>query len=163
MSDQRVQLERLDTLLRAVVRQLNRATSAHLAEYELTPSRFFVLQMLGRCGRCGGLTMGALQDRLGLAASSVTELVDGLVEAGLAVRERSPNDRRVVLVRLTENGFEVLNKSWEYRLQLLQAAVHPLAPEQLRSLLEFLELLLQGIPGGEAGGGDRGIGRQDPR
>lgn len=161
MSDHRVQLERLDTLMRAVVRQLNRATSAHLVEYELTPSRFFVLQMLGRCG---GLTMGALQERLGLAASSVTELVDGLVGAGLAVRERSPGDRRVVQVRLTENGFGVLSELWEYRLELLQAAARALAPEQLHSLVEFLELLLQGIPGGEASsGGDCGIGRQDAR
>ncbi|MGE5482734.1 MAG: MarR family winged helix-turn-helix transcriptional regulator, partial [Bacteroidota bacterium] len=103
-------------------------------------------------------------ERLGLAASSVTELVDGLVGAGLAVRERSPGDRRVVQVRLTENGFGVLSELGEYRLELLQAAARALAPEQLHSLVEFLELLLQGIPGGEASsGGDCGIGRQDAR
>lgn len=45
-----------------------------------------------------------LASRLALSQSSVTELIDRSVAAGLVVRVTSSEDRRVVLVRLTDEG-----------------------------------------------------------
>lgn len=47
------------------------------------------------------LTMSQLADRLGVRASSATELVDRLVERGLVERQHDPRDRRNVTVGLT--------------------------------------------------------------
>ncbi|MEV0584314.1 MarR family transcriptional regulator [Nonomuraea sp. NPDC050310] len=51
--------------------------------------------------------MGELGAVLGLAKSSLTELVDRSAQRGLVRREPHPDDRRAVQVRLTERGSEL--------------------------------------------------------
>jgi DNA-binding MarR family transcriptional regulator len=52
----------------------------------------------------GPLKMGMLADRLGLAESSVTRLMDRLDAAGMVRRASPPGDRRSVLGTLTPKG-----------------------------------------------------------
>ena len=54
-----------------------------------------------------GLPMRALADGLLNRAADTTRLVDRLVDAGLAERFPSPDDRRLVLVRATAAGRDV--------------------------------------------------------
>jgi DNA-binding MarR family transcriptional regulator len=49
-----------------------------------------------------------LADLADLSPASTTEMLDGLEDAGLVVRERSERDRRVVLTSLTERGGELV-------------------------------------------------------
>lgn len=50
------------------------------------------------------LRMSDLADRLLMAQSGITRVVDRLVEQDLVVREQPPDDRRTVYARLTEAG-----------------------------------------------------------
>ena len=52
--------------------------------------------------------MSALAEHMVVAVSSLTSLMDRLVEKKLVKRERSEKDRRIVLVRLTGAGREVM-------------------------------------------------------
>lgn len=54
---------------------------------------------LGVVSREGPLSAGELADRLGLGRSAVTGIVDRLEQAGYALREADPADRRRVLIR----------------------------------------------------------------
>ncbi|WP_152044704.1 MarR family winged helix-turn-helix transcriptional regulator [Aureimonas psammosilenae] len=49
-------------------------------------------------------TVGAIAERLLLEPSTVTPLVKRLTAAGLAERQRNPDDERQVIVRLTQTG-----------------------------------------------------------
>ena len=49
-----------------------------------------------------------LADLADLSPASTTEMLDGMEDAGLVVRERSERDRRVVLTSLTERGSELV-------------------------------------------------------
>lgn len=51
-----------------------------------------------------GVTPGELGERLSLTSGSVSSLLDRLERLGWANRERHPQDRRMVLVRLTAAG-----------------------------------------------------------
>ncbi|QBD80896.1 MarR family transcriptional regulator [Ktedonosporobacter rubrisoli] len=55
-------------------------------------------------------TIGELAERLQIQHHSTVELVNRLVEHGLVVRQRDPEDSRQVLVLLTEEGEEVLRR-----------------------------------------------------
>src|SRR5687768_17094963 len=55
----------------------------------------------------GGLTPGELGERLSLTSGSVTALVDRMERLGWADRECHPDDRRKVVVRLSELGEEI--------------------------------------------------------
>jgi DNA-binding MarR family transcriptional regulator len=53
-------------------------------------------------------TIGTLSERLQLRHHSVVELVDRLVEKGLASRRRSQDDGREILVHITARGERIL-------------------------------------------------------
>jgi DNA-binding MarR family transcriptional regulator len=55
-------------------------------------------------------TIGALAERLQIAHHSAVELVDRLAERGLIQRNRGEADQRQVLLTLTSQGEEVLQK-----------------------------------------------------
>jgi DNA-binding MarR family transcriptional regulator len=55
--------------------------------------------------------MSRLSADVALTTGGVTRLVDRVVEAGLAVRENSPNDRRSINVVLTQVGQQVLERA----------------------------------------------------
>jgi DNA-binding MarR family transcriptional regulator len=71
----------------------------------------------------GGLTPGELGERLSLTSGSVTALVDRLERLGWAARERHPNDRRKIVVRLTAAAEETA----EHEVGPLVAAINETA------------------------------------
>ena len=71
----------------------------------LTPQRYLLLLMIkGAAGGDERATVSELSERLLLAQSTVTELVDRAGEAGLIRRSASPDDARVAYVALTPEG-----------------------------------------------------------
>jgi DNA-binding MarR family transcriptional regulator len=69
----------------------------------LTPSRYQLLLAIHGAGTTK-VTMGYLADRLQLAPSTVSELVDRAAEAGLVTRTAHPGDGRLVPVEATVEG-----------------------------------------------------------
>jgi DNA-binding MarR family transcriptional regulator len=58
----------------------------------------------------GEATAGSIAKGAELTPASVTAILDGLERDGLVARRRSDEDRRVVLVSLTAQGREVVDK-----------------------------------------------------
>lgn len=63
------------------------------------------------------LRMCDLAGELRLSPSGLTRRLDGLVRAGLVVREPSPDDRRVMLAVLTDAGFARLEEAAPLHLE----------------------------------------------
>jgi DNA-binding MarR family transcriptional regulator len=61
----------------------------------------------------GPQRMSDLASDLGITLATATGLVDRLVERDFIVRENSPDDRRVVLCRLSENGQKAVGRIWK--------------------------------------------------
>ncbi len=96
-------------------------------------------QVLVEIGRSGGLSLVDLAARMGLEKSSVSRLVDGLVEEGLAERAESPQDRRYLVIRLTAEG-KARFLEIEERMDVLIGQVWERLPRERRELV--LESLL---------------------
>lgn len=77
--------------------------NAELAPHGVTFSRFEVLALL-YFSREGALPMGKIGARLQVHPTSVTSLVDRLVDDGLVTRVPHPRDRRTTLAELTSAG-----------------------------------------------------------
>ncbi|MGX9415845.1 MarR family winged helix-turn-helix transcriptional regulator [Vibrio sp. WJH972] len=56
--------------------------------------------------RGGGLTMLELGHRVGIPKGSLTSVVDKLITLELVVRSQHPDDRRKVVVAITDKGLE---------------------------------------------------------
>ncbi len=90
-----------------------------------------------------GVRMRELARRLGGSFSNATVLVDRLVERGLVERMADSQDRRVVLVRVTESGrrlVEQLVTSWR---SLSPSLLKALGPDELTKVSEALRLLVK--------------------
>jgi DNA-binding MarR family transcriptional regulator len=80
-------------------------------------------------------TVGVLAERMQLQHHSTVELIDRLVDRGFLCRLRATDDRRQVLVKLTHDGEEFLEKLSRHHLQELQS-VGPTFVKVLQTLIE---------------------------
>lgn len=82
---------------------------------------------IGEIGRGAGLTRGAM-----------TTALDRIEGAGYARRLRHPNDRRGVLVELTEKGRKAVDAIWGEYIRQADAFFVGYSVEELKSILRFL-------------------------
>jgi DNA-binding MarR family transcriptional regulator len=98
--------ESLSEAFWSVARLLRETSHEALAPWDITPSAFRALRVLGRNG---AMRLSELSEHLRIAPRSVTEVVDALESRGLAERRPDPADRRATLAELTEHGASVLD------------------------------------------------------
>jgi DNA-binding MarR family transcriptional regulator len=99
--------ETLSEAFWSVARQLRETSQETLAPWDITPSHLRALRVLTRHGV---MHLSELSDHLRIAARSATEVTDALEARGLVGRRPDPDDRRAILVEVTEYGRSVLNE-----------------------------------------------------
>ncbi len=91
---------------------LQSETGRFLKRFGLSESQYNALRILrGHAAESReGVPSQTIGEELVAQVPDVTRLVDRLVDAGLAERSRTESDRRVVLVRITRAGADLLGK-----------------------------------------------------
>ncbi|KON86830.1 MarR family transcriptional regulator [Sporosarcina globispora] len=96
-----------------------------LSDFTITPPQFVALQWLFEEG---DMTIGELSNKMYLACSTTTDLVDRMEKNTLVKRVKDPNDRRVVRIHLLEEGEriieEVIKKRQDYLKEVLKNSSH---------------------------------------
>ncbi len=106
--------------------------------YDLTPQQYNALRLLrGEQGK--KLATLALAARLVSRAPDITRLLDKLEERGLILRERPPDNRRMVLIGLTPVGERLLADLDEQVRACHVRQLGHLSEEQLRQLVDLLQ------------------------
>ena len=101
----------LADLLMGAARTLRRRVGGVLEPWGLSPHHARALRSVGRAqGRAGGLRLSDVAAALRIAPRSATEVIDALAERGLVQRGPDPDDRRAVVVSLTDAGRSVLDE-----------------------------------------------------
>jgi DNA-binding MarR family transcriptional regulator len=101
----------------------------------------YAVRVLARLGEVPVSRYGA---ELGLARSTITNLVDRLERAGLVARLASPSDRRVTLVHLTASGLEAMESRARIADSDLGRRLLALEESDLVTLAEILERVVDG-------------------
>ena len=103
----------------AIIKQKGREI---LNQYTITPPQFIGLQWLYEFG---DRPIGELSQKMYLACSTTTDLIDRMEKSELVERVKDPSDRRVVRIHLLPEGEriiqEVIAKRQEYVSELLGA------------------------------------------
>jgi DNA-binding MarR family transcriptional regulator len=89
----------------------------------------------------GPLAIGALATAEGVAAPTMTRLVDGLEHDGFVRRRRDPADARGVLVEATPAGKRILTRGRAQRVQTLAAGLAALSDDELAAIGRGAELI----------------------
>jgi DNA-binding MarR family transcriptional regulator len=135
----------LDAIVESIIylvtesRRLAREVSAR---YGVTPTQLSVLKLLHEIGDLG---LGDLSRRISAQNSTVTGIVDRMEEAGLVVRSRDPEDRRVWKIALTAHGKKVAERADVSPWDTLRGALSALPRADKRKLVEILRAVAQNV------------------
>jgi DNA-binding MarR family transcriptional regulator len=91
----------------------------------------------------GPCRMSLIASSLGVSLATGTGVVDRLVERGIVVREGDPEDRRVVLCRLSSKGEKILVGLMHLARNHAEMMFRSLSPEKLLAVRAGLEALLE--------------------
>jgi DNA-binding MarR family transcriptional regulator len=118
---------------------LSRLVVAWLKPFDLTPSQYNVLRILRGAG-AKGLPCGEIGARMVTHDPDVTRLIDRLMQRELVLRGRDDHDRRVVLVRITPAGLDLLKRcDVEAAGDPFVAPLARLGRDQVTALIDLLE------------------------
>jgi DNA-binding MarR family transcriptional regulator len=84
------------------------------------------------------MTAGDLARALHVTTGATTRVIDSLVKAGHARRDRDPEDRRRILVTVTEEAGEALERSRQGLETELRRALEDYRPQDLEAVNRFL-------------------------
>ena len=121
----------LSSTLRLSVMRLARRLRAEREDDSLTLNQ---LATLGTLDRHGPITLGALAAHERVQPPSMTRIVSGLEERGLAVREPDATDRRLVVVRITAEGSALLEADRRRRDAWLARRLRELTADEREAL-----------------------------
>ena len=91
----------------------------------------------------GPVRMSDIASALDVSLATATGVIDRLVEREIVLRENHPDDRRVVLCRLSEKGQKLIGGLWQLARDRLRELLGAIEPVRLRLVIEALEALLQ--------------------
>jgi DNA-binding MarR family transcriptional regulator len=131
-------LEAQTRLLKTLCRQ----EESELMSFDLTMPQFKILSLL--YGR-GPMRMNGLAKLLNRNMSTATGIADRLVEEKLIQRQEDPEDRRAVIIRLTEKGQELCESFMQQDWHRLRSMLRRLKLDELQVVLRSIELLTKAI------------------
>lgn len=91
------------------------------------------------------LSSGELSNAAGLTPATATHMLDQLVRSGMITRERSADDRRVVITRLTPDGRRHLKDRHESVMAAWESMIEDLSDDALRNAADVLDLMVRYI------------------
>ncbi|MCM3743536.1 MarR family transcriptional regulator [Sporosarcina luteola] len=106
-----------------------------LSNYTITPPQFIALQWLFEHG---DMTIGDLSNKMYLAFSTTTDLVDRMENNKLVKRVRDEQDRRVVRIHLLGEGERIIEEVIDKRRNYLNTVLEDFSEMEIN---EFSRLL----------------------
>ena len=117
---------------------LNQKSTDYFRHFDLSRTQYNVLRILRGAGD-DGLTCSATAGRMVNRDPDVTRLMDRMETRGLITRERTASDRRIVLIRLTKAGRDLVD-SLDHGVSAFHAKlVGRIGAAKLRKLIDLLE------------------------
>ncbi len=134
------QFEDIEKSLRKVADLVRQKGREILTHFPITPPQFVALQWLNEYG---DMTIGELSDRMHLACSTTTDLIDRMEKNELVSRVKDESDRRVVRIHLKTKGQEIILEVIKKRQHYLAEMLEDFSCEQVNILEENLSMLLE--------------------
>jgi len=118
-----------------------------ISELELTLPQAQVLRVLRR----GAMPTGQLASKLRISAPAITQLTDRLIRKGLIERRTTADDRRCVIVALSERGAHLVDQFRQRRRDIFNHALADLSETDRKQVIEVLGRVVKVLESYEAG------------
>lgn len=125
-------------LLPKIIRLLAKRESNDLFKGKITLPQFMVLEFLYKEKRA---MMSKIAEILSVTAPAATGIVDNLVRDGYIKREYNQDNRRIILIKLTSKGKNLIERITEQRKALIRDIFGKLSEKERREYLHILTKL----------------------
>ena len=109
-----------------------------LNDFNITVPQFRALQILINDG---AMTISELSQKMDLACSTITDLVDRMENSELVKRKKDKKDKRVVRIEVLSKGNNILDKVLQKRIEYLSIKLKNLSNNDKVHLRDALENL----------------------
>ncbi|WP_439271441.1 MarR family winged helix-turn-helix transcriptional regulator [Pseudochrobactrum sp. HB0163] len=117
-------------------RQIDLSCAAKLSPYQLSESRFVILFLLRE--EKTGLPPCLLAQRAGISRATLTGLLDGLERDGFILRNPVQEDRRSILITLTNKGADIASALTDQHMRWIASLMKPLNAQEKLTLSALL-------------------------
>ena len=128
-------LRKIDYIVRKKGREI-------LNDFNMTIPQFTALQILINTG---DMTIGELSQKMSLACSTITDLIDRMEKSGLVMRKKDLKDKRIVRIEVLPKGLDILEQVLKKRIEFLELKVRDFTLEDKVTLKRVLEKLYQAM------------------
>ncbi|KXH87278.1 MarR family transcriptional regulator [Sporosarcina sp. HYO08] len=126
---------RMEKELRYIAGIIKQQGRKILSNYTITPPQFIALQWLFEEG---DMTIGELSNKMYLAFSTTTDLVDRMENNNLVKRVRDQKDRRVVRIHLLGEGERIIEEVIEKRRMYLNSVLTNFDEDEVENFTHLL-------------------------
>ena len=118
---------------------INNKHSKYLNPYKISPQQYNILRIL-RGTYPDKLNVQTIKSRMVERTPNTTRMIDKLYDNGYVERERSEKDRRMVFVRITDKGLNVMSQVDKIHPDFLKFT-NNLSEDELAQVVDLLEKL----------------------
>jgi len=107
---------------------------------KIRPSSLIIMMMLKKAEKRGedGVRVSEIAAYMGISVSGVTQAITGLEKHGYIARQMSPEDRRAVLVSITEEGKKIMVPATKKLEDQFAGLVHFMGEDNSRTLVTLM-------------------------
>lgn len=134
----REKIEQIENDLRKISGIIKQKGREILTNFPITLPQFIALQWLNEEG---DMTIGDLSNKMYLAFSTTTDLVDRMEKNNLVERTRDNKDRRVVRIHLLDEGRKIIEDVLDRRSDYLESVLSEMDEKQVNEITNSLTLL----------------------
>jgi MarR family transcriptional regulator, organic hydroperoxide resistance regulator len=127
---------------RAAMNQVKCASSERLLRKGISMAQLHILYTLQRSGE---MPMSRLAEVLQVSLSNATGLIDRIEERGFVERTRVPEDRRIVMIRVTDAGRRMLDEVDAISSDLLRSVFGRIGRSQVSAVGRAIAALRRGL------------------
>ncbi len=135
--DNIIEIERELRYLCTIIKQKGREI---LTDFSITPPQFEALQYLINDK---DMTIGELSNKMFLACSTITDLVDRMEKNKLVKRVRDEKDRRVVRIQVLEDGHQLIEEVLHARRNYLADVLKEVSEQQRGFILDGISKIYE--------------------
>ena len=138
MLEESSKIEEMLTLIKRIMSLIKQSFESDLKKLDVTQSQILVMRVLNHYG---DMKVSDISRKLDLSNSTVSGIIDRLVEKKIVERKRSEKDRRIVMISLAEEYQQPVKKHLIAFAQKMRRALSTATEEDLDFILEGLEKL----------------------
>lgn len=116
----------------------------HFGRYGLSQGRFGIIMVLFAQPK-DTWTPADLAESLSVTRATITGLLDGLEKSKLIERQAHPQDRRKLIVTLTQDGIDCAKKMTPVNFQFASQLLKELSNQEKQELVKLLGKMNQGV------------------